>query len=82
MHQCAAWVLTGYLLVGVSHPPWRSPRGSLRRRKVFLIGTVVRRRIAALRRRTERRGTRGRVLEGVGAAMLTPGSLAILQASP
>jgi hypothetical protein len=49
---------------------------------VFLIGTVVRRRIAALRRRTERRGTRGRVLEGVGAAMLTPGSLAILQASP
>ena len=78
------WVLTGYLLALASLILLGGALGDrFGRRKVFLIGTVwfavasvlcgaapnVEVLIAA------------RVLQGVGAALLTPGSLAILQAS-
>jgi EmrB/QacA subfamily drug resistance transporter len=78
------WVLTGYLLALASLILLGGALGDrYGRRKVFLIGTVwfaaasllcglapdIELLIAA------------RVLEGVGAALLTPGSLAILQAS-
>ena len=78
------WVLTGYLLSLASLILLGGALGDrYGRRKVFIIGTIwfagasllcgaapnVEVLIAA------------RVLEGVGAALLTPGSLAILQAS-
>ena len=46
-------------------------------------GRVVRRRVAAVLDRAEHRGAHRapRALQGVGAALLTPGSLAILEAS-
>lgn len=78
------WVLTGYLLALASLILLGGALGDrLGRRRVFLLGTGwfatasllcgVAPNIEAL--------IAGRVLQGVGGALLTPGSLAILQAS-
>ena len=78
------WVLTGYLLTLASLILLGGALGDrYGRRKIFLVGTVwfaVASLLCA--------GAHGaalliaaRILQGVGAALLTPGSLAILQAS-
>jgi EmrB/QacA subfamily drug resistance transporter len=78
------WVLTGYLLALASLILLGGALGDhYGRRKIFLIGTVW---FAAASLLCGLAPTIGvliaaRVLEGVGAALLTPGSLAILQAS-
>ena len=79
------WVVTAY----TAHPgraaaARRHARRPAGRRRVFLVGVVW----FAIASRAVRRGARraaclilARALQGVGAALLTPGSLAILQAS-
>src|SRR5215216_3888477 len=78
------WVLTGYLLALASLILLGGALGDhYGRRRIFLIGTVwfagaslvcgVAPSIEVL--------VAARILQGVGAALLTPGSLAILQAS-
>jgi EmrB/QacA subfamily drug resistance transporter len=78
------WVLTGYLLALAS---LILLAGSLAdrygRRKIFLMGTVwfaVASLVCGLASNVEILVV-ARILEGVGGALLTPGSLAILQAS-
>jgi EmrB/QacA subfamily drug resistance transporter len=78
------WVLTGYLLALAS---LILLAGSLAdrygRRKIFLVGTVwfaVASLVCGLASNVEILVI-ARILEGVGGALLTPGSLAILQAS-
>ena len=54
------------------------------RRRVFVIGvSLVRPRVAAVRHRPQHRDAhrRPRALQGIGGALLTPGSLAILQSA-
>jgi EmrB/QacA subfamily drug resistance transporter len=78
------WVLTGYLLALASLILLGGALGDhYGRRKVFLIGTVwfaAASLLCGIAPNTEML-VAARVLEGVGAALLTPGSLAILQAS-
>lgn len=78
------WVLTGYLLALASLILLGGALGDhYGRRKVFLIGTVWFAAASLLCGAAPDIGVLigARVLEGVGAALLTPGSLAILQAS-
>jgi EmrB/QacA subfamily drug resistance transporter len=78
------WVLTGYLLALASLILLGGALGDrYGRRKVFLIGTVW---FAAASLLSGAAPTievliAARVLQGIGAALFTPGSLAILQAS-
>jgi EmrB/QacA subfamily drug resistance transporter len=78
------WVLTGYLLALASFILLGGALGDhYGRRKVFLIGTIwfaAASLLCGLAPNIELLVT-ARVLQGVGAALLTPGSLAILQAS-
>ena len=78
------WVLTGYLLSLASLILLGGALGDhYGRRKVFLIGTVWFAMASLLCGAAPNIDVLigARVLEGVGAALLTPGSLAILQAS-
>jgi len=78
------WVLTGYLLALASLILLGGALGDhYGRRKVFLIGTVWFAVASLLCGVAPNIGVLigARVLEGVGAALLTPGSLAILEAS-
>ena len=78
------WVLTGYILALVSLILLGGALGDrYGRRKVFLIGTVWFAAASLLCGAAPDVETlvAARVLQGVGAALLTPGSLAILQAS-
>jgi EmrB/QacA subfamily drug resistance transporter len=78
------WVLTGYLLALASLILLGGAMGDrYGRRKIFLIGSIwfaVASALCAAAPNVEVL-VAARVLEGVGAALLTPGSLAILQAS-
>ena len=78
------WVLTGYLLALASLILVSGSLGDrYGRRKVFLIGTVwfaAASTLCAMAPSVEVL-VAARILQGVGAALLTPGSLAILQAS-
>jgi EmrB/QacA subfamily drug resistance transporter len=78
------WVLTGYLLSLASLILLGGALGDrFGRRRVFLIGTVWFAAASVLCAAAPNVEVliAARVLEGVGAALLTPGSLAILQAS-
>jgi EmrB/QacA subfamily drug resistance transporter len=78
------WVLTGYLLALASLILLGGALGDhLGRRKVFLVGTVWFAGASLLCGAAPNVGVliAARVLQGVGSALLTPGSLAILQAS-
>jgi EmrB/QacA subfamily drug resistance transporter len=78
------WVLTGYLLALASLILLGGALGDrYGRRKVFVIGTVWFAAASLLCGAAPDAGVliAARVLQGVGAALLTPGSLAILQAS-
>ena len=78
------WVLTGYLVALASLILLGGALGDrFGRRKVFVIGTIwfAARRCCAEQRPTSKCCVAARVLQGVGGALLTPGSLAILQAS-
>lgn len=78
------WVLTGYLLALASLILLGGALGdSFGRRKVFVIGTAWFAAASALCGAAPDMGVlvAARVLQGVGGALLTPGSLAILQAS-
>jgi len=78
------WVLTGYLLALASLILLGGALGDhYGRRKVFLIGTIWFAAASVLcgAAPTIEVLVAARVLQGVGAALLTPGSLAILQAS-
>lgn len=78
------WVLTGYLLVLASLILLGGALGDrYGRRRVFLIGTswfAVASMLCGAAPNVEAL-VAARVLQGIGAALLTPGSLAILQAS-
>jgi EmrB/QacA subfamily drug resistance transporter len=78
------WVLTGYLLTLASLILLGGALGDrYGRRKIFLIGTIWFAAASALcgLAPTIEVLVAARVLAGVGAALLTPGSLAIIQAS-
>ena len=78
------WVLTGYLLALASLILLGGALGDrYGRRKVFLIGTVWFALASALCGAAPNVEVLvvARVLQGIGAALLTPGSLAIIQAS-
>src|SRR5690606_36242985 len=78
------WVLTGYLMSLASLILLGGALGDrFGRRRVFLIGTVWFAVASVLcgAAPTVETLVAARVLQGVGAALLTPGSLAILQAS-
>ena len=78
------WVLTGYLLALASLILLGGALGDrYGRRKVFVVGTVWFAGASLLCGAAPGVGVlvAARVLQGVGAALLTPGSLAILQAS-
>jgi EmrB/QacA subfamily drug resistance transporter len=78
------WVLTGYLLALASLILLGGALGDrYGRRRVFLVGTIWFAAASALCAAAPNVEVLigARVLEGVGAALLTPGSLAILQAS-
>ena len=78
------WVLTGYLLALASLILLGGALGDhYGRRKIFVIGTVWFAAASALCGASPNVEVLvvARVLQGVGAALLTPGSLAILQAS-
>jgi EmrB/QacA subfamily drug resistance transporter len=78
------WVITGYLLALASLILLGGALGDrYGRRKVFLIGTVWFALASALCGASPNIEVLivARVLQGIGAALLTPGSLAILQAS-
>ena len=78
------WVLTGYLLALASLILLGGALGDrYGRRKIFLIGTIWFAAASALCAAAPNIEVLvgARVLAGVGAALLTPGSLAILQAS-
>src|SRR5215467_7886444 len=78
------WVLTGYLLALASLILLGGALGDrYGRRKVFLVGTVWFALASALCGASPNIEVLvfARVLQGIGAALLTPGSLAILQAS-
>jgi EmrB/QacA subfamily drug resistance transporter len=78
------WVLTGYLLALASLILLGGAMGDrYGRRKVFVIGTVVFAAASLLCGAAPNVDVlvAARVLQGVGGALLTPGSLAILQAS-
>jgi EmrB/QacA subfamily drug resistance transporter len=78
------WVLTGYLLALASFILLGGALGDrYGRRKVFLIGTVWFALASLLCGAAPNVETLvvARILQGLGAALLTPGSLAILQAS-
>src|SRR5262245_24780436 len=78
------WVLTGYLLALASLILLGGALGDhYGRRKVFLIGTIWFAAASLLCGASPNIDVliAARVLQGVGAALLTPGSLAILQAS-
>ena len=78
------WVLTGYLLALASLILLGGALGDhYGRRKVFLIGTVWFAAASLLCGAAQNVEVLigARVLQGIGAALLTPGSLAILQAS-
>ena len=78
------WVLTGYPLTLASLILLGGASGDrYGRRRVFLIGTVWFAVASMLRGAAPNVEVlvAARVLEGVGAALMTPGSLAILQAS-
>jgi EmrB/QacA subfamily drug resistance transporter len=78
------WVLTGYLLALASLILLAGALGDrYGRRKVFLIGTIWFAGASLLCGAAPNVGVliAARVLQGMGAALLTPGSLAILQAS-
>jgi EmrB/QacA subfamily drug resistance transporter len=78
------WVLTGYLLSLSSLILLGGALGDrYGRRKVFVIGTIWFAVASLLCGAAPNAGVliAARVLEGIGAALLTPGSLAILQAS-
>ena len=78
------WVLTGYLLALASLILLGGALGDhYGRRRVFVIGTVwfAAASLACGAAPTIEVLVGARVLQGVGAALLTPGSLAILQAS-
>jgi EmrB/QacA subfamily drug resistance transporter len=78
------WVLTGYLLALASLILLGGALGDrYGRRKVFVVGTVWFAGASLLCGAAPDAGVlvAARVLQGVGAALLTPGSLAILQAS-
>src|SRR5262245_44048964 len=78
------WLLTGYLLALASLILLGGALGArYRRRKVFLIGTVwfaIASLLCGAAPNIEVLVV-ARILQGIGAALLTPGSLAILQAS-
>src|SRR5437879_12525060 len=78
------WVLTGYLLALASLILLAGALGDrFGRRKVFLIGTVwfaVASLLCGAAPNVEVL-IGARILQGVGGALLTPGSLAIIQAS-
>jgi EmrB/QacA subfamily drug resistance transporter len=78
------WVLTGYLLSLASLILLGGALGDrIGRRRVFVIGTVWFAVASALCGAAPNIGVlvAARVLQGVGGALLTPGSLAIIQAS-
>src|SRR5262245_64368917 len=78
------WVLTGYLLALASLILLSGALGDrYGRRKVFIVGTVWFAVASALCGASPNIEVLivARVLQGVGAALLTPGSLAIIQAS-
>jgi EmrB/QacA subfamily drug resistance transporter len=78
------WVLTGYLLALASLILLGGALGDrYGRRKVFVVGTIWFAGASLLCGAAPGAGVliAARVLQGVGAALLTPGSLAILQAS-
>ena len=78
------WVLTGYLVTLASLILLGGALGDrYGRRRIFLIGTVWFAVASVLCGAAQGAGVliAARVLQGVGAALLTPGSLAILQAS-
>src|SRR5256885_6236683 len=78
------WVLTGYLLALASLILLAGALGDrYGRRKVFIIGTIWFAAASALCGAAPNVDVlvAARALEGVGAALLTPGSLAIIQAS-
>lgn len=78
------WVLTGYLLALASLILLGGALGDrLGRRRVFLVGTTWFAGASLLCGLAPNAGVLvgARVLQGVGGALLTPGSLAILQAS-
>ena len=78
------WVLTGYLVTLASLILLGGALGDrYGRRRVFLIGTVWFAIASVLCAAAQGVGLliASRILQGVGAALLTPGSLAILQAS-
>ena len=78
------WVLTGYLLALSSLILLGGALGDrFGRRRIFVIGTVWFAVASLLCAASQNIGTlvAARVAEGVGGALLTPGSLAILQAS-
>ena len=78
------WVLTGYLLALASLILLGGALGDrLGRRRVFLIGTLWFAAASLLCGVAPNIGVlvAARILQGVGGALLTPGSLAILQAS-
>jgi EmrB/QacA subfamily drug resistance transporter len=78
------WVLTGYLLSLASLILLGGALGDrYGRRRIFLIGTIWFAAASALCGAAPNVEVlvAARVLEGIGAALLTPGSLAILQAS-
>src|SRR5215831_9420148 len=78
------WVLTGYLLALASLILLGGAFGDrYGRRKVFVVGTVWFALASLLCGASPNIETliAARVLQGIGAALLTPGSLAILQAS-
>ena len=78
------WVLTGYLLALASLILLGGALGDrYGRRRVFLLGTLWFAAASALCGAAPTIGVlvAARILQGVGAALLTPGSLAILQAS-
>ena len=78
------WVLTGYLLSLASLILLGGALGDrFGRRKVFIVGTVWFAAASAVCGAAPNIGVlvAARILQGVGGALLTPGSLAILQAS-
>jgi EmrB/QacA subfamily drug resistance transporter len=78
------WVLTGYLLTLASLVLLGGALGDrFGRRRIFLVGTIWFALASGLcaAAPTIQALVAARVLQGVGAALLTPGSLAILQAS-
>ncbi len=78
------WVLTGYLVTLASLTLLGGALGDrYGRRRIFLVGTVWFAVASVLCAASQQSGVliAARVLQGAGAALLTPGSLAILQAS-